>query len=81
MTAAYRVCRRCGGGFYPMRASHWLCRACWRHGHRRSRITPDAELLLRAISLCHPDRHPAERRDEATRTTQELLAAREELGA
>ena len=32
-----------------------------------------AELLADTIELCHPDKHPSERRDLATRVTQELL--------
>ncbi len=33
-----------------------------------------AELLASTIELTHPDRHPSERREIATRVTQELLA-------
>jgi hypothetical protein len=33
-----------------------------------------SELLADALQLAHPDRHPPERRDLATRTTQQLLA-------
>ena len=32
-----------------------------------------SELLMDTIELCHPDKHPPERRDLATRVTQELL--------
>ncbi len=32
------------------------------------------ELLMDALVLCHPDRHPVERKELATRVTQELLA-------
>ena len=32
-----------------------------------------SELLADTIELCHPDKHPSERRDSATRVTQELL--------
>lgn len=93
MSASYRVCRRCSDAFYPARASHYLCRACWKHqaaqrsdargGHRgahveRSAARPelDEDVLRAAIALTHPDRHPVERRAEATRITQQLLEAR-----
>jgi len=33
-----------------------------------------AELLADILKLCHPDRHPPERKELATRITQELLA-------
>ena len=41
----------------------------------------DGELLRRAISLCHPDRHPPERAGEANAVTAELLALRSDLAA
>ncbi|MGI8903176.1 MAG: hypothetical protein ACR2IP_05850 [Solirubrobacteraceae bacterium] len=37
----------------------------------------DARAILEAIMLCHPDRHPVERREMATRVTQVLTAALE----
>lgn len=81
MSASYRVCS-CGEAFYPRFASHRLCPSCWRRrSARRDRrqlveadSTPDLMGVLRqAITLTHPDRHPPERREQATRTTQELL--------
>jgi hypothetical protein len=50
-----------------------------REGSKRSGI--DRELLLDTIQLCHPDRHPAERREMATKTTAALLNLRSELAA
>jgi hypothetical protein len=34
------------------------------------------ELLDDAIALCHPDKHPAERKEQAQRVTQQLIAIR-----
>jgi hypothetical protein len=48
---------------------------------RRQPNVLDPELLRDLIALTHPDRHPAERRELATRTTQSLLALRDSLGA
>jgi hypothetical protein len=76
MSAGYRVCRRCSDAFYPLRASHWLCRACWKREHGRAPAL-DAATLKAAAALTHPDRQPAERREEAERITKALLAARE----
>jgi hypothetical protein len=39
--------------------------------------TLDADLLMQAIVLCHPDRHPPERHEAANRVTARLLALRE----
>lgn len=81
MSAAYRVCS-CGEAFYPRFASHRLCPSCWRRRSARRQqrqlteeaTTPDLMGVLRAAAaLCHPDRHPPERRRQATRTTQDLL--------
>jgi len=41
----------------------------------------DRELLTAAISLTHPDRHPAERHELATSTTAALLELRAEIAA
>jgi hypothetical protein len=81
VSAGYRVCRRCDDAFYPAHASHYLCRACWkadrdRRAARRRVSELEEDLLRGAIALTHPDRHPVERRDEATRITQRLLEAR-----
>ena len=77
MSVGYRVCRRCDDGFYPARASHYLCRKCWKREAERGRAQQlDEDVLQDAIALTHPDRHPVERRDEATRVTQRLLEAR-----
>ena len=51
-----------------------------RDGHRDGRADRpqlDADLLDRAIRLCHPDRHPVERADEANATTSALLNLRD----
>jgi hypothetical protein len=77
--SAYRVCRRCNDAFYPIRASHWLCRACWKREHDRRRSADlDAATLKAAAALTHPDRQPPERREEAERITKALLGARED---
>jgi hypothetical protein len=79
MSAGYRVCRRCSAGFYPARPGHRLCWDCWRLEHEKrqpSGPTLDEETLRGAVALCHPDRHPAERREAATRITSALLEAR-----
>jgi hypothetical protein len=39
------------------------------------------ELLRDVVALTHPDRHPPERAEQATRVTAELLALREEAPA
>jgi hypothetical protein len=46
----------------------------YRDGQASSVI--DQELLVRAIALCHPDRHPAERAAEANHVCGELLKLR-----
>lgn len=45
---------------------------------RRTAAAPslDPALIARAIRLCHPDRHPAERAAEANAVTAQLLALR-----
>jgi hypothetical protein len=50
-----------------------------REGSKHSGI--DRELLAAAIQLAHPDRHPPERYDLATKTTSALLDLRRELAA
>lgn len=68
----YRFCRRCSDAFYPRRAHHRLCLPCW--SQEQERTAPDLIGVLRgAVELCHPDRHPAERREQATKITRELL--------
>ena len=39
-------------------------------------IEPTSELLNEAIALTHPDKHPPERREQATRVTQKLTELR-----
>ena len=41
---------------------------------RDETVLMTSELLAEALRLCHPDRHPPERRDLANRVTQQLLA-------
>jgi len=83
---SYRRCSSCGDAFYPDRSYHRLCWECWRRsapGRRRpapsSAPALDAATLRDAVALTHPDRHPPERREAATRITAALLAARERV--
>jgi hypothetical protein len=59
-----------------------LCWPCWRELREQANrprtvvVTPvDAQLLLKAIRLCHPDRHPPERAELCHRVRSALLAA------
>jgi hypothetical protein len=82
------VSRRCTSCSRQFRAEgQWqkLCWRCWRdlNGHEpRGETLPaapettviDERLLLAAVALCHPDRHPPARAIEENRVTRELLA-------
>ena len=79
-----RVCAECGDAFEPARAHHRLCWPCWHllQGDGSSSDRPpslasllDAATLRAAVALAHPDRHPPERQEQATRVTQALLDA------
>lgn len=48
-------------------------------GRKRSGVAIERSLIDACVHLAHPDRHPVERRELATRTTQTLLDLREEL--
>lgn len=83
-----RCCGDCGYPFHPLAGHHRWCRACWLGRNDPSGYRPspspgavsaglDARAILEAIMLCHPDRHPVERREMATRVTQVLTAALE----
>ena len=82
----HRVCRVCWferEGDYEMA----LAELAWRRGYElaveraidesgRMGKALDSLPLRDVISLCHPDRHPAERCQQANRATRELLALR-----
>jgi hypothetical protein len=57
------------------------CERCWRwpttEAAKAEATGPalSAATLRETVALCHPDRHPPERRAAATRVTQELLDA------
>lgn len=77
-----RTCQSCSKPFRPEFATMRICWPCWRRLRaeeakpRTIVISPvDAELLKLAVSLCHPDRHPAERHDLCNRVTAALLEA------
>jgi len=81
-----RPCSGCAQPFEPARSFHRLCWACWGEQDRADsprtrrpapRVTSilDARVIRAALALTHPDRHPPERAEQATRTTQELTIA------
>lgn len=78
-----RFCRDCGEPFEPARHFHRQCWACWQAEHsqppraRTVRLVPllDVTTLREAVALAHPDLHPLERRERATRVTAALLDA------
>jgi hypothetical protein len=77
-----RRCRDCGQSFEPTRSYHARCWPCWQSEHSQPnrevvRLVPvlDAPTLREAVALAHPDLHPPERRERATRTTAALLTA------
>lgn len=79
-----RRCCSCDKPFRPEFRSMRLCWPCWRQLRSEEEkprtvvVSPvDAALLKRAISLCHPDRHPPERADLCTRVTAALTVALE----
>jgi hypothetical protein len=77
-------CDSCGEPFVAARPYHRRCWDCW---HRAPRPTGGDDLgrligLIReAVLLTHPDRHPPERGEQATRTTARLLGLLGELRA
>lgn len=85
----HRVCRVCWferEGDYEMA----LADLAWQRGYElaEERTADHSERIGKAldslplrdvISLCHPDRHPAERCEQANRGTRELLALRSRL--
>jgi hypothetical protein len=91
MSTVTRICPRCGE-WYTGEHYWKVCLTCfkrerdaerhaeaYRDGYKAgvAASTPlDDETLMAIIRLTHPDRHPAERRDEATRVTAMLLAMR-----
>jgi hypothetical protein len=84
-----RACSRCWAQFWPARHYHYLCWDCWRETHpphrpqppRLSGVVLEPELVKAAVTLAHPDRHPPERRELATRVTAALLGALREAAA
>lgn len=79
-----RACSGCGQPFEPSRPYHRRCWSCWGE-HDRGRSTEtrepgaglilDARTIRAALALAHPDRHPPERAEQATRVTQALSVA------
>ena len=77
-----RRCRSCNKTFRPEVSWQRLCWSCWRELREQAAkpktvvVSPvDADLLKNAIQLCHPDRHPSERRDLCNRVTAALVEA------
>lgn len=84
-----RPCRGCGNPFTPAKPFHRLCWTCWGEHNRAESSGPraahegiapalpilDSRTLKAAVALCHPDSHPPERAERATRVTQELTVA------
>lgn len=76
-------CDGCGAAFIPAKPFHRLCRSCSqaRFGSgpasppRTGGVVLDIETARGALRLTHPDRHPPERQEQATRVTQALSAA------
>lgn len=73
-------CGECGAGFVPARYYHQLCRACSTRrfageAQPTAGVVLDLETARGALRLTHPDRHPPERQEQATRVTQALSAA------
>lgn len=82
-----RVCEGCAAEFVPARPRHRRCWPCWRAAQQAPRppVAPPMEPrpvltvddLRGALALAHPDRHPPERRDQATRVAARLTVALE----
>jgi hypothetical protein len=77
-----RFCRSCSKLFQPEFATMRLCWPCWRELREQAKeprtvvvSAVDADLLLSAIALCHPDRHPPERAELCNRVTAALTVA------
>ena len=77
-----RRCYSCDAAFRPDGAWQKLCWPCWRRLRAEEQkprtivISPvDADLLKLAIALCHPDRHPEERKEMCNRVTAALTVA------
>lgn len=79
-------CAECGAAFIPAKYFHCLCRDC--STRRFAGVLPptaglllDVETARGALRLTHPDRHPAERQEQATSVTQALNAALDDARA
>lgn len=77
-----RRCRACNESFRPQGDWQRMCWSCWRELQGQAAqpktvvVSPvDAQLLLSAIGLCHPDRHPPERAELCNRVTAALVEA------
>jgi hypothetical protein len=77
-----RRCRSCDQLFRPEFRAMRLCWPCWRDLQEQAKeprtvvVSPvDAALLMGAIALCHPDRHPPERAELCHRVTAALTVA------
>lgn len=79
-------CAECGAAFLPARYYHQLCRACSTRrfageAQPTAGVILDVDTARGALRLTHPDRHPAEREEQATKITQALNAALDDARA
>ncbi len=85
-----RYCTDCHKPFQANGEWQRRCWTCWRSDQYQQALADayqrglaaakpiDPQLLRKAITLCHPDRHPPERAELATRVTAELMALRDQ---
>ncbi len=79
-------CAECGAAFVPAKHFHHLCPSCSRRKFAgvlppSAGVVLDVETARGALRLAHPDRHPAEREEQATKITQALNAALDDARA
>jgi hypothetical protein len=80
-----RRCIGCGQLFEPSYDYHRRCWPCWRQARTPGERTDSpaaadtlvvsVETVHAAVRLCHPDRHPEQRNQEANRVTALLNGA------